>query len=530
MNGASPSSARISSAFGHLAAALGDGAVLGPGSDLSAYEDPYAFHGAADFRCSGAVLPRSVEEVQAVLAVANQYGIPLWTVSTGRNLGYGGAAPRVNGAIVLDMQRMNRILEVDEEHGYALVEPGVRFVDLYGYLREHRLKLWMSAPSLGWGSVLGNALERGIGYTPYGDHAAQICGLEVVLANGDVVRTGMGALPGANTWQMYKGGYGPSLDGLFLQSNFGIVTKLGLWLMPQPDGMMSCTVHFQRESDLEAAIDVLASLRRREIIQSNAQLGNVVREVAHRYPRSRWYDGPGAMPDEVIEKIRQDLGIGWWWILRFGLYGDKELLEARFRIVQRAFSTIPGAEITGREHLASGSDGLYACEVEGPVGRLAGVPGFFALNALKFRGDDCGHLDFSPIVASSGRDAVRVYDHVKARAREHGIDYLAGFTASERHLNHVFPILYEKRDAEQTSNAAALLDTLIRELGKQGIGECRAHLAFMDLIGDQYGFNQHALRRLNETLKDALDPNGVLSPGKQGIWPAASRRQRAGTR
>ncbi|KYF55069.1 hypothetical protein BE08_20240 [Sorangium cellulosum] len=530
MSGASPSSVQISSAYGQLAAVLGEGAVLGPGSDLSAYEDPYAFGSSAGFRCSGAVLPKSVEEVRAVLAVANRHGIPLWTVSTGRNLGYGGAAPRVNGAIVLDMQRMNRILEVDEEHGYALLEPGVRFLDLYGYLRERRLKLWMSAPSLGWGSVVGNALERGIGYTPHGDHAAQICGLEVVLANGDVVRTGMGALPGANTWQIYKGGYGPSLDGLFLQSNFGIVTKLGLWLMPQPGGLTSCVAHFQRESDLEAAIDVLASLRRRQIIQSNAQMGNVVREVAHRYPRSRWYDGPDAMPDEVIEKIRQDLGLGWWWTLRFGLYGDEELLDARFRIVQRAFSSIPGAEITGQKHLASGPDGLYACEVEGPAGRLAGVPGFFALNALKFRGDDCGHLDFSPILASSGREAVRVYEFVKARAREHGIDYLAGFTASERHLTHVFPILYEKRDAEQTSNAAALLDTLIKELGKQGIGEYRAHLAFMDLIGDQYSFNMHALRRLHEALKDALDPNGILSPGKQGIWPAASRRQRAGTR
>ncbi|WP_437898503.1 FAD-binding oxidoreductase [Sorangium sp. So ce124] len=526
----SGSSGRIDAAYGRLAAALDDDAVLGPGSDLSAYEDPYAFGSSEDFRCSGAVLPRSVEEVQAVLAIANQHGIPIWTVSTGRNLGYGGAAPRVSGAIVLDMQRMNRILEVDEEHAYALVEPGVRFVDLYEHLREHRLKLWMSAPSLGWGSVVGNALERGIGYTPYGDHAAQICGMEVVLANGDVVRTGMGALPGANTWQMYKGGYGPSLDGLFLQSNLGIVTKLGLWLMPQPDGMMSCTVRFQRESDLEAAVDVLASLRRREIIQSNAQLGNVLRDVAHRYPRSRWYDGPGAMPDEVLDEVRRDLGIGWWWILRFGLYGDKELLDARFRIVQREFSRIPGAEITGHEHLASGSDGLHAWEVEGPAGRLAGVPGFFSLNALKFRGDDCGHLDFSPIVASSGREAARVYNHVKARAREHGIDYLAGFTAGVRHLNHVFTILYEKHDAEQTSSAAALLDALIREMGRQGIGGYRAHLAFMELIGDQFSFNEHALRRLNETLKDALDPNGILSPGKQGIWPAASRKQRAGTR
>jgi 4-cresol dehydrogenase (hydroxylating) len=45
----------------------------------------------------------------------------------------------------------------------------------------------------------------------------------------------------------------------------------------------------------------------------------------------------------------------------------------------------------------------------------------------------------------------------------------------------------------------------------------------MDLVADQYNFNDHAQRRFNELLKDALDPNGILSPGRQGIWPRGSR-------
>ena len=58
------------------------------------------------------------------------------------------------------------------------------YFDLYRHIQEKKLPLWLSVPAPGWGSVLGNALERGLGYTPYGDHFGMQCGMEVVLANG----------------------------------------------------------------------------------------------------------------------------------------------------------------------------------------------------------------------------------------------------------------------------------------------------------------------------------------------------------
>lgn len=91
-----------------------------------------------------------------MLQTANRYGIPLWTFSRGKNLGYGGPAPRVSGSVALDLHRMNRILEVNDEFHYAVVEPGVTFADLYRYCVEHGKKVWPSTPSLGWGSVVGN--------------------------------------------------------------------------------------------------------------------------------------------------------------------------------------------------------------------------------------------------------------------------------------------------------------------------------------------------------------------------------------
>ena len=133
-------------------------------------------------------------------------------------------------------------IEFDAELGTVLLEPGVGFYDLYDYIQRHNLPYWLSTPGNSWGSVMGNALDRGVGYTPYGEHTKNICGLEVVMPDGEVVRTGMGAFSGAPTWQAYQYGFGPSWDQMFVQSNFGIVTKMGMWLMPEPESLMGMDV------------------------------------------------------------------------------------------------------------------------------------------------------------------------------------------------------------------------------------------------------------------------------------------------
>ena len=72
---------------------------------------------------------------------------------------YGGPAPRVNGSVALDLHRMNKIIEVNDQFAYAVVEPGVTFTDLYNYCVSHELKVWPSTASLGWGSVMGNVSQ-----------------------------------------------------------------------------------------------------------------------------------------------------------------------------------------------------------------------------------------------------------------------------------------------------------------------------------------------------------------------------------
>ena len=67
--------------------------------------------------------------MRAIVRLANEHKTPLWPVARGKNLGYGGASPRMPGTMVLDLGRLNRILEVDEKLGYCVVEPGVGFFE-----------------------------------------------------------------------------------------------------------------------------------------------------------------------------------------------------------------------------------------------------------------------------------------------------------------------------------------------------------------------------------------------------------------
>jgi 4-cresol dehydrogenase (hydroxylating) len=81
-----------------------------------------------------------------------------------------------------------------------------------------------------------------------------------------------------------------------------------------------------------------------------------------------------------------------------------------------------------------------------------------------------------------------------------------------------------EHDVEKNRRNREIFRRLIKIAADHGWGEYRTHIAFMDDIAKAYSFNNHALLRLNETVKDAVDPNGILAPGKSGIWPKRMRK------
>ena len=484
-------------------------------TDSATHNDPYSFGQPGRFKPGAVAKPANTEELRAILAIAREHRLPLWTVSTGKNLGYGGAAPRTNGAVVVDLSRMNRVLEVNEELGYAVVEPGVSFLALHAHLKVNGNKLMMSVPDIGWGSPIGNALERGFGYSALWDHSNHLCGLEVMLASGALVRTGMGAMSGSTAFHAYQGGFGPRIDGLFQQSNFGIVTRAGISLMRQPETIITCHVKAPRVSDVGALTVLLRPLILDGTIQSNAIIGNATVIATMMSERSRWWTELGAIPEPVVQQIADGLGVGRW-NARFGLYGPEAMTAARLATVRHALASIPGLDITTRSYAGEPDP----AKVHPADFAQLGIPSLALLRMAEWRGGTTAHTDFSLVCPATAVDVERQRALMQSTVEAHGFDYAGGFTLGGRHAIALALIAFDRDNAAEAAQVETLFGDLIDKGASASYAPYRAHLAFMDRIKALYDFNDHALGKVTQTIKDALDPCGILSPGKQGIWPS----------
>ncbi|KUI56483.1 Vanillyl-alcohol oxidase [Cytospora mali] len=473
---------------------------------------------------SALIYPGSTSEVQTVVRWANKYSIPIYPISIGRNVGYGGAAPRVPGGVVLDLgRRMHEILNIDVENASCVVEPGVTYFRLYEEIQKRNLPLWIDTPDLGGGSVLGNAIDRGVGYTPYGDHFGNHCGMELVLPNGELLRTGMGAMPGPDgednpTWQSFQNAYGPAIDGLFSQSNFGITTKMGFHLMP-PANHQSYVITFPRDDDFEKIVDIIRPLAQQRILGNIPQLRHVIQELTVTgQPKSAFWKGQGPMPRDEVTKAAKDLPLGECsWVFYGTQYGPPETIASQLKLVKESFtSQIPGTRFFLPEDVPSDHYLHSRAQV------CAGVPVLTELNWLNWVPNGA-HIFFSPIAPTRGRDARTLHTIIAELHFKYGFDPMPTLCVAGREMHYIANIVYDRGDVDEKRRAVRLMREMITECAKKGFGEYRTHLLFADQVARSYSWGEQALMRFNETIKDALDPNGVLAPGRNGIWPKRYR-------
>jgi (+)-pinoresinol hydroxylase len=534
----------FATAIKEFIAAVGQDWVFTSDEDLDLYRDSYSpFRGTPEeLIASGAVAPSSVEEVQKVVRIANSYRIPIYTISTGKNLGYGGSAPAYSGCVVLDLKRMNRIIEVNDKNHFAIVEPGVSYFDLYNYIQERGLKVWIDCPDPGWGSLVGNALDHGVGATAgrFRNHFDAHCGMEVVLANGEIMRTGMGALPNSGSWAEFKNGFGPIIDGLFSQGNFGIVTKMGFWLMPEPEAFLEAKIHATRYEDIHALVDTLNLIDNSGIATGLPEISSPLLGTGATYEQiKRFRDGLPPMADEHKKLLGgakegfsaelEQYGIANkipYWSLRISFYGPAKVVAAQWEAAQElASKAIKDVRFEAGPVLKLPLTEAQAADLPLPH---VGIPNLeifvFGARSQANPNPTAGHMWYTPVIPRTGKaiiEANRIFSKVYAEMHlpvPELSHFVLPFCLYERSFLFVvgFPVLDDPAINKQFVEA---LRRFIQVGAEQGWGEYRTPTLFQDQVMALYSYNNHSLLRFHEAVKDAVDPNGILSPGRYGIWP-----------
>ncbi|MCR5176959.1 MAG: FAD-binding protein [Anaerovibrio sp.] len=199
------------------------------------------------------VSPGNVQEVSAIMKFANEHKIPVYPRGSGTNLS-AGTAP-LKGGIVLLMLRFNKILDLDLENLIAEVEVGVIVQDINDYVAPHGLIYPPDPGTVKTASLGGTICENsgGLRGLKYGITKNYVQGLEVVLANGDIIHTGGKNVKDVSGYDMTK---------LFTGSEgtLGIVTKAYLKLVPKPEAQASMIAVFNTLEDAGNAVsDIIAA-------------------------------------------------------------------------------------------------------------------------------------------------------------------------------------------------------------------------------------------------------------------------------
>jgi 4-cresol dehydrogenase (hydroxylating) len=232
------------------------------------------------------------------------------------------------------------------------------------------------------GGMIGNALDKGAGYSPYFDHFGFSCGLEIVLGNGELLRTGDGALDSKDliNWHTSKYSFGPILDGLFTQSNFGIVTRMGVWLLPRPPAVPAAET-------VELRADIVPRVQRSLSVRLGGREPGIPgkRRQALDLRRGRRH-------------LRERHRLGAWNVSG-AFYGPSAAaMEPQIQRVRDMFGQ------SGKARYISHEDAAAIPPLQVAINAFSGVPSMGELGLLKWRPGG-GNIWFLPGTPMDGRVA-----------------------------------------------------------------------------------------------------------------------------
>jgi FAD/FMN-containing dehydrogenase len=528
----------LSAALAEWSGVLGEDHVL----DAAAAEARYGQCTTGATRViAGAVRPVERSQIERVVAIAVRFRIPLYPISTGHNWGYGSALPTVDGCVILDLSRMDRISLFDAGSGTVTIEPGVtqgqlaRFLDDAGH--PFLVPVTGAGPSC---SILGNALERGYGITPYTDHFSAVMAIEAVLADGRVYQSALSEMGAAHLDRAFKWGIGPYLDGAFTQSSFGIVTAMTIALARRPASLKTFLFGIRRVDELPHIVE-----RVRQIVASYpGVVGGINLMNAHRvlamtapYPRDR-LGSDGRIPPDVLSELASRHQVMEW--TGFGtLYGSEGVVNAAQREIRRLlkpyakrlmFISPQRAAMLARlaKLLPRPLQSKLVPRVEMLARSLqlvAGRPNETALplcywlkpgtgprdEALDPARDRCGLIWYAPLVPMNADKVGAYVEMVHEIMSAHRMEPLITLTSlSDRCFDSTVPLLFDVESEESRDNAQKCYRALLEAGRDAGVLPYRVGVQTMSWLTQ----NDTTYWQLVREIKKTIDPWSIISPGR----------------
>jgi 4-cresol dehydrogenase (hydroxylating) len=500
------------------------------------------------------IKPASTAQVQQIVKTIQQYNLSnvdtkfsISTVSSGKNWGYSAQEPSFDNAILMKLSRIKQLDNYDNKQGTITLTPGVTQQELYDYLQQQGGKFWMDATgSSPQCSVIGNTLERGFGHTEYGDHFNHVCNFEVILADGSIINTGFkqfsknGVVPVAA--DCYKWGIGPYIDGLFTQSNFGIVTKMTLWLMPKPEHFEAFFISIKDDSKIADLIDALQPLKLNGTIKSSAHIGNDHKAIQALsfYPWEKTKNQT-PLPESVKNTLKKKFMINAW-SLSGAFYGTKAEVRVWKKILKKAVKDVTNdVKFIDQSTLSlaiklknilsffTGIDFNTNVPLLEKIFRLKqGIPTNHFIPSTYWRKktppdkidgldptqDNVGLLWLAPIAPIDGQHVKRMVEIINAIQIKYSYEPGLSITLlTERTLDCVVSLVYDRDIQGEDLKALACHDEMFEALTNEGYFPYRlsshAHKAFSKI--------DSSLSLVLRSLKQHMDPESSLSPKKYNI-------------
>lgn len=488
---------------------------------------------------AGGLRPASVDSIAEIVRIAHEHRIALYPISTGNNWGYGSALPARDGCVILDLSACARIRDFDAEAGVVTVEPGVTQQMLADFLSRGGHPFLVPVTGAGPNcSILGNAVERGYGITPYTDHFGAVLGIEAVLADGSHYRSPLRELSPDGGAPAFKWGIGPYLDGLFTQSGFGVVTSVTLALARTPPSIKAMLFGLSEEGLGNGIVAIREVLRRLPGIVGGLNLMNAHRVLAMAisYPKDA-VGTDGLITAAAIAKLAARQRIHAW--TGFGtLYGTQSIVRAAQREItqllrphvrQLAFvspNTLRNVNsVRRRLGLQFGGFGRKLEVLQSALELVQGRPNETALPIAYWRSgrlpsagrpldparDGCGLIWYSPLVPMTPARVVRYVAFVVSEMRAHRMEPLITLTSvSERCFDSTVPLLFDRSDPTAVDRARQCAMKLLEAGCAEGFVPYRLGVDSLQWL-ESRGMTQ---ARLARRLREALDFTSILAPGR----------------